>query len=575
MIGEFSSSTGDSSYQLTNKAAGSMVSSSAYGDWFGSGSSSMRFLGGGAGKVADDIEVNEKTAAGYAPLWRAWSIICGYVSKLPLQLKDCHDEILKNRHEHQMMSKLPHEWIHAQNFKKTVQFHAGKFGNGYAYINRDADTLEPFSMTILDPNHTYPVVELRSQTNGKQFTELLSEVGNDPSEESVQELMQSCESKLMYATQVRIGQKNIPVKLDFMDMFHIRGLGSDGLTGDKILEIFQREIGLAIGARENKYQFYKNGGVDGGILMFEGNVSDTKQRETMRYWNEIRSGTDAFMRVAKLPKNTKFEANGLHARNMQTNESREFQIAMASNITGVPQHKLGGRQNQSYASLEQENKAFLDDSLDDTLCQWEFEAGMKLLPRTAWLTSDECFHFDRKLLQLPSFQELVEGATTAVNNGLWTGEEGRKRTGMQKTNDPNQKRFRKPLNIGFLDEVSGEMDSSQISKLQNVVRNQIKLTTNRLCRAAMSSSSTPANFDGFLATVEEKHRKQIDGYMDAVDDLVRECNRKPVSDVMSQVVELLTNESDRLRDQPDYAELLQAVARSIMTDWPDKIAKQI
>jgi hypothetical protein len=56
-----------------------------------------------------------------------------------------------------------------------------------------------------------------------------------------------------------------------------------------------------------------------------------------------------------------------------------YSVKDVANLFGVPPHKLGDSSRTAYNSLEAENQAYLDESLDPWLVKWEEECWDKLL----------------------------------------------------------------------------------------------------------------------------------------------------------------------------------------------------
>lgn len=565
-----------SSYE--NTFAGSVVETTARRPFeYGAQAGWNAWLGlGNHDGQPNEIVVNEKSAMGYAPLFRAWSILSGYVGKLPLRLWEDKDgpgrKMAKSHPAHKLLGFRPSSWVNALTFRETLEFHRGKRGNGYAYIFREQGPgTRPDGLTILDPRKTYPVVELVRRSDRKSLEEFMRDA--QPSQSDLYQFLKACDATLLYVTEVATGRAGpkITRKIPHKDMFHVKGVGDDGLVGYDPVQLFEKEIGLGIGTRDFQYDFVKNGMTGGGVLMFKKGLHPAKQKETMRYWDEIRTGLSAWHRVAMLGDDTQFVDSGVSPKDGQSVETREFQISMASDITGVPPHKLGGKRITGYKSVEEENRSFLNDSLDLVLCKWECEADAKMLTEEEQIGEEMGFEFNRSKLQQPSFIELVEGTAQAVNGGLLDTNEGRKEIGWAPSTSPNADRLRLPLNIGFLD-AAQDLTPEQLQAVENLVITNSTLALNRVGRAATNAAKDPKSFRAFLLKLPDAHQAKVAQYMEPVNQLLVASGLQPIPCLFDQMKTYFESEYDGVSPEK-FTEHVSGLALSMQSDWPAQLAK--
>jgi phage portal protein BeeE len=91
----------------------------------------------------------------------------------------------------------------------------------------------------------------------------------------------------------------------------------------------------------------------------------------------------------------------------------------------VPVHKVGGEGRTAFASLEAENRSFLDESIDPVLVNWEQEARDKLLRESEKEADSHLIVFNRAALLAADAKTTSEVLVSEVNNGLLTANEAR------------------------------------------------------------------------------------------------------------------------------------------------------
>lgn len=311
------------------------------------------------------VKVTRKRALGYPPLWRGINLIANGVAKLDLltyrRLEGQDRERAIDHSAYPLLRRKPNRFLTAGKFKRTMQFHSLYFGNGYAAIFRRMND-RPESLLLLDPCQTFPF-----QADGE----------------------------LWYRTKIRGETRRIHAD----DVLHIAGLSFDGMVGLSVIELMADSIGHGLAAREYAAKFFKQGTTVNGILMIPGHLKGDAQERVMKYWKKIAGGLKESHKVALLQDQAKFQTiTGLSPEQTQMLQTREFEAKEMANILGLPPHKLGDSSRVSYNSLEMENQAYLDDSLDPWLRGWEEESGDKLLSEEEKLTDSHFMEFNRQAL---------------------------------------------------------------------------------------------------------------------------------------------------------------------------------
>lgn len=340
----------------------------------------------GMSSTASGARVTERRALGYPAVWRAVSLIAGDVAKLSLMVYRTTGEgrAVDNAHAaYRLCRYKANPYLLAFEFRRVVQMHALLRGNGFGYIDRDPAG-RPMGKYILDTDKVEPV-----RLDGRVW------YGYKPD-----------------ATR-GLDRRLIPAE----DVFHIRGLGDDGLEGFPALEILRESLGAALAARDHSARYFKNGARPGGAIEHPGKLSPQARTNMRESWERIHRGLDNAHKIAILEEGTKYVAFNANAREAQLLESREFDSREIANIFGVPAHKLGDPSKVAYNSLGEENQSYYNDTLSHWLCQWSAEASDKLLSEQEKAAESHTVDFDYREVQRANLQTLTAYAQAAC--GKW------------------------------------------------------------------------------------------------------------------------------------------------------------
>ena len=399
----------------------------------------------GGSTATSGVKVTHAKALGYPPLWRALNLIAGDVSKMPLTLYERMSDNGKQKAidhpAYKLTTREASPIVTANRFRKTVTFHAGFHGNGFAVINRDAYG-DPVEKLILDPLSTTAAI-----ANGE----------------------------LWYVTWIN----GDPVKLPAKDVFHIRGLCNDGIMGFDAFSLMTDALGLGLAAREYGSRFFKDGSNAAGVLMIPGHFDDEKVKHTIKAWDSMVSGITKAHKVALLQDGAKYQQITIDAEKAQLLQTRQFEVREVANIFGVPRHKLGDDTTTSHNSLESENQSYIDECLDPWLVEWEKECNAKLLTREQRESESHFFEFNRNALVRTDFATRIEGYSKQFMMGLsindWLRMENRPTIG-----PVGDKRYR-PANLVEITDEQPTMDSvrelvfSQCSRLVKIDHDQAQV----------------------------------------------------------------------------------------------------
>jgi hypothetical protein len=136
-----------------------------------------------------------------------------------------------------------------------------------------------------------------------------------------------------------------------------------------------------------------------------------------------------------------------------SNEDAQLQGLMShglidiANWFGMPAGKIGAQVNTSYGSLEAEEKAYLGQTIDPHLVNFEEEALAKLFTEKERRSGRWTVEFDRKKLQRTSLVDQSTFLQSMVANGVMNRDEAREQLGMNPIEDGSGESYLVPLNL--------------------------------------------------------------------------------------------------------------------------------
>jgi len=238
-----------------------------------------------------------------------------------------------------LLNKRPNSEMTAFTFRETLLSHALTWGNGYAEIERNMQGT-PIALWPLSPE----VMRVKRDEDGQIYYEY----GN---------------SATLLPSQV----------------FHLRGLGYDGLTGYSVVAMAAQSIGLGLVQERAGAAFWKNGARPGGILTPDGTMSREARQQLEAEWNANYGGGQNQNKTVALSHAVKYTAISIPNEDAQFLDSRKFSVDDIARWYRVPPHKVGSLDRATFSNIEHQGIEFVTDTLVPWAMRLEQEADTKLL----------------------------------------------------------------------------------------------------------------------------------------------------------------------------------------------------
>ncbi len=165
-------------------------------------------------------------------------------------------------------------------------------------------------------------------------------------------------------------------------ILHIRGLTTNGVVGEDLVTVAREPIGLAIALQDYGARFFPNSTSPTAVVQFPQELSREKLDKFAAEFDKYNSGSaNAHKRMILHGGATLGNAGQINNRDRQFIEAKQYQDKAICQVLGVPQIKAGITEDAHYATAEQENQSFINDSVLTWTVRWEQALNMRVLTR--------------------------------------------------------------------------------------------------------------------------------------------------------------------------------------------------
>jgi len=334
------------------------------------------------------VTVTEDSAMRLAAVHACVRVLAEDVAALPLHVyrrtEDGGKERDDNHPLYELLHDRPNDEMNAVQLKEALMVNALTTGNGYAFIEFDrrgrVRALYPLLSGEVQPYRTERG-EIRYRAGGEDL---------------------------------RQGE-----------VFHLPGMGFDGLVGLSPIAYAMNAIGLGMAAEKYGQTFFKNGSHVGGVVSVEGELSDQAFERLSQQFKAQFKGLQQAHGVPVLEGGAKYTPVGIPPEEAQFLETRKFQRSEIAAIYRVPPHMIGDLERATFSNIEQQDLAYLQRSLLPWLTRWEQEIRAKLIPeeeKRSVLVAYETANFMRG-----ETATRMQAYSTAIMSGVMMPNEARRR----------------------------------------------------------------------------------------------------------------------------------------------------
>ncbi len=293
--------------------------------------------------------VSHQTALQVAAVFSCVRYIAETIATLPwnvlIRQPDGRKEMTPNNPLWRLLHTRPNPEMSPFAWKETMTAWALTWGNGYAEIERD-NAMRPAALWPITPDRVTPK---RDRDSGRLFYE------------------------------VNNGSGAANTILQPADMFHLHGLGFDGITGYSVVNLASRSMGTGLAADEFINSFYGNNTVIGGVLEHPDGVSDKAYKRLQESWEKRHKGGKQAFKPAILEEGMKWQSIGMPLKDAEFLATRRFNVAEICRWFRVPPHKIMDLDRATFNNIEHLAIEAVTDALMPWIIRLEEEANFKLV----------------------------------------------------------------------------------------------------------------------------------------------------------------------------------------------------
>lgn len=334
--------------------------------------------------------VSTSTSLGLSTVYACNKIISESVGFLPINMMRESGKTKSEAVSHPIYSAMkhaPNDEITSQSFTELLTSHCVLQGNSYARIVRRSGTGTAIELDPIPPECMFPT---REKTGQKRLVYVMKEANQPDKTFTV--------------------QRGKP-----QDIFHMRGLGWDGIRGYSVVAMARQSFGTAIAQERNVANFYANGGRVPYVLNHKSHFASEQDFDRFRAdWEKTYSQPH---KAPILEDGLEYKQIGLSAADAQLLESRLFTIPEVCRWFGVSPHLVGDLSKATFSNIESLAAQFVSFTLMTWLTRWEQELFRCVLTPEE-KTQGYYFTHDLSALLRAEFKARMEGYATLLQNGV-------------------------------------------------------------------------------------------------------------------------------------------------------------
>ena len=295
----------------------------------------------GSGPSKSGVSVNADTAMQASAVFACVRVIAETVGCTPLilyeRLPDGSKQRATSSTVYRALHESPNEWQTPSEFKEMMTGHAVLRGNAYAYIDTDGRG----GIRELIPLHPDRMQIIMSRAR-------------------------PAPSVYRYTDHNGVMQEYRP-----SEIFHLRGLSSDGIVGLSLSYLARENIGLSLAAEEHASRTFSNGASIRGVLKSPGLLKQDAFDRLKRQFNETYAGLSNSGKTAILEGGVEWQQIGMTSKDAEFLELRKFQISDIARIFRVPPHLIGDLEKATFSNIEQQSLEFITYTMLPWFVKWE------------------------------------------------------------------------------------------------------------------------------------------------------------------------------------------------------------
>lgn len=296
------------------------------------------------------VRVSEATALKFGAVWACVRLIAEDIASLPLFVFERLDRGKRRAPEHplyELLHDMPNPDMTAMQWREAQAAHILLWGNSYTYVVRDTRGVIR-ELWPLAPDQTTVERDARSR-------------------------------QLFYRTQSPWSDERLTLRHD--QVMHVAGLGTNGIYGYSPIAHHRQAIGLGLAAEEFGARFFGQGTNTGGVMEFQGTLSEQVYEKLKKRIAEQYQGLGKSHQWMILDNGAKANRLTIPPDEAQFIETRKFSVTEIARIFRVPPHKIGDLERATFSNIEEQAIDYVVSTLRPWLVRYEQAMWKSLVPR--------------------------------------------------------------------------------------------------------------------------------------------------------------------------------------------------
>lgn len=215
-------------------------------------------------------------------------------------------------------------------------------------------------------------------------------------------------------------------KLSSEQVLHFKtSITENGIKGLSVREILKSTIEGNKKAQRMQNALYDTGFTAKAVVQYTGSLNDENVKKFLQnIENYAKGNVDAGKGLVPIPLGSTLTPLNTKLADNEFLELKKYSALQIAAAFGIKPVQINDYSKSSYASSENQNLAFLVDTLLFILKQYEEELNYKLLSDLE-IKQGYFFKFNTGMLLRADMKTQIESITQAISNGLYTPNEGR------------------------------------------------------------------------------------------------------------------------------------------------------
>lgn len=344
--------------------------------------------------------VSEDTATNFSAYFSGVFQICQTIASCPMTIYKQVDDFVKKAWSvhpaYKLLTRRANPFMNSFEWKELMQYCAIAWGNGYSYIQRDIG-LRPIGLWPLNASRVTPRIDDTDKANPKLVYDFIDSSGN----------------KITY-NQAQI--------------FHLRGFGTNGISGLPLLTIARESIGLGLSQQEFTGRFMANGTHMSGILLVKKKLSPEGKKRLETKIEELHTGVErAGSTMIVDGEEMDYKTLGIPLADAQFLESKVFEISEIARFLNISPYKLKDYSHATFSNIEHLGIEYATDTIRPWAERWEAAIDTQLFTEAE--QRDAFAEFDLTAIHRGDLKTQAESYNMLRNAGAYSANEIRYKLG--------------------------------------------------------------------------------------------------------------------------------------------------